>query len=324
MIPARNRRRRVRRILGGLAALALLVALSLPTAVGVLLASFSGTRPQDRADRATPGEYGVPYRTVYLESEDGVRLASWLLRPPGDPESCSVVFAHGLFRSRREVLERAAYLSRHGCHVLTLDLRRHGDSAGARTSLGFLEGLDVMAGGRFLRREFPKNRLYLVGVSMGGAAAARAGAAMAADIRGVVLDSTFRNVPEVVDRYADLLVGLPPFPAGDLTLLGLEFAAGFEPREMDVERFSAHLGEAAVPVLVIAGDRDLRAPLEAQAAVFRANGHAGSRMIVVEGATHGRPCLVEPRACEAALADFLDLSRGEAGTPAELLYDPGT
>ena len=322
MTPAGNRRWKARRILLGLAAFGLLVALSIPTAVGVLLASSSGTRPQDRRDRATPGDYGVSYRTVLLRSEDGVRVASWLLQARR-PDGCSVVLAHGLFRSRREVLDRAAYLSSRGCHALTLDLRRHGDSAGTRTSLGFLEGLDVMAGARFLRREFPENRLYLLGVSMGGAAAARAGAALAADVRGVVLDSTFRNVPEVVDRYADLLVGLPPFPAGDLTLLGLELAAGFEPREMDVERFAARLGEAGVPILVIAGDEDLRAPLEAQAAVFRANGHPGSRMIVVEGATHGRPCLVEPRTCEAALAEFLDLPRQEAGPTAKLLYDPG-
>lgn len=322
MTPAGTRRRKARRILLGLAALGLLAALSLPTAVGVLLASFSGTRPQDLQDRATPGDYGLSYRTVLLRSEDGVRIGSWLLRARR-PAGCSVVLAHGLFRSRREVLERAAYLSARGCHALALDLRRHGDSGGTRTSLGFLEGLDVMAGARFLRREFPGDRLHLLGVSMGGAAAARAGAVMAADVAGVVLDSTFRNVPEVVDRYADLLLGLPPFPAGDLTLLGLELAAGFEPREMDVEQFSARLGEAGVPVLVIAGDGDLRAPLEAQAAVFRANGHPASRMIVVEGATHGRPCLRKPRACEAALQEFLDLPPEEAGTPAKLLYDPG-
>lgn len=322
MTRAGTRRRRMRRALCWLAAVITLVALSIPTAIGVLLASSSGTRPQDRADRATPGDYGAPYRTVYLESDDGVRIAAWLLRAR-HPADCSVVLAHGLFRSRREVLERAAHLSGRGCNALTLDLRRHGDSGGTRTSLGFFEGLDVLAGARFLRGEFPGDRLYLLGVSMGGAAAARAGVAIEHDISGVVLDSTFRNVPEVIDRYADLLVGLPPFPAGDLTLLGLGLAAGFEPREMDVEKFSARLGAAGVPVLVIAGDVDRRAPLQAQEAVFGANGHPGSRMIVVEGATHGRPCIARPRACRTALIDFLGLPPESAGGSPKLLYDPG-
>ena len=322
MTPAGSRRRRTRRVLCWLSAVVLLVALSIPTAIGVLLASFSGTRPQDRADRANPGDYGASYRTVYLESEDGVRVASWLLRAR-DPAGCSVVLAHGLFRSRREVVKRAAHLWGRGCNALTLDLRRHGDSGGTRTSLGFFEGLDVLAGARFLRREFPEDRLYLLGVSMGGAATARAGALIADDISGVVLDSTFRNVPEVIDRYADLLVGLPPFPAGDLTLLGLGLAAGFEPREMDVESFSARLGAAGVPILVIAGDADRRAPLPAQEAVFGANGHPDSLMIVVEGATHGRPCILKPSACRMALADFLDLVPEGAGSSGKLLYDPG-
>ena len=317
-----RRRRRVVRVLLCLAGVSLLVALSLPTAVGALLASFAGTRPQDREDRATPGDFGRSYRTVLLESEDGVRLSSWFIRAQ-DPIGCSVVLAHGLFRSRREVLERATYLAGHGCHALTVDLRRHGESAGDRTSLGFFESLDVVAAARFLRREYPGDRLYLLGVSMGGAAAVRAGVVIVDDVEGVVLDSTFRNAPEVVDRYAELLLGLPPFPAGDLTLIGLGLTAGFEPRDMDVEEFSARLGEAGVPILVIAGDEDRRAPVDAQAAVFRANGHPASRMIVVEGATHGRPCVVNPRACEVALVEFLGLPSEEAGTSGQLLYDDG-
>ncbi len=303
---ATARRRRWFRVLIWLAGAMLLVALSVPTAVGVLLASFAGTRPQDRADRANPADYGASYRTVLLESEDRVRLSAWLI-PAADAAGCSVVLAHGLFRSRREVLKRAAFLARRGCHALTLDLRHHGESGGDRTTLGFFESLDVVAGARFLRREYPDNRLYLLGVSMGGAASARAGAALANDISGVVLDSTFRNVPEVVDRYADLLLGLPPFPAGDLTLLGLGLAADFDPREMDVEQLSVRLGQASVPILVIAGDADRRAPLEVQTAVFQANGDPASRMVVVEGATHGRPCIRRPDRCEAALEQFLRL-----------------
>lgn len=181
----------------------------------------------------------------------------------------------------------------------------------------------MTAGAEFLAWRYPENRLYLIGVSMGGAAAARAGVRLEADVAGVVLDSTFRNVPEVVDRYAELLFGLPPFPAGDLTLIGLGLAAGFEPRELDVEDLSRRLGERGTPVLVIAGDADRRAPLAVQRAVFRANRDPRSRMLIVEGATHGRPCVVEPEVCASALGEFLRLPVVAAGTSARLFYDPG-
>lgn len=322
MIVAPPRRRRVARLLLWFAAAALLVAVSVPTAVGGMLATFAGTRPQDLADRVTPGDYGRSYRTVFLESEDGVRLSSWFIRPHA-PGGCSVVIVHGLFRSRREVLKRGAGLAARGCHVLALDLRRHGDSGGGRTSLGFFEALDVVAGARFLVRHYPENRLYLIGVSMGGAAAARAGVTLEEDVHGVVLDSTFRSIPEVVDRYAQLLFGLPPFPAGDLTLIGLGLAAGFEPRDVDVEDLSRQLGDRGTPILVIAGDADRRAPLAVQQAVFRASRDRRSRILVIRGATHGRPCLVEPDTCAAAVGEFLDLPAPETGVSGQVLYDPG-
>lgn len=311
-----KRRRRLLRVLLWLAAAALLVVISVPTAVGGMLAGFAGTRPQDLRDRSTPGDYGRAYRTVFLESADRVRLSSWLIRPDA-PAGCSVVVAHGLFRSRREVLARAAWLAGRGCQVLTPDLRRHGESGGERTSLGFFEALDVSAGAEFLVGQYPRNRLYLIGVSMGGAAVARAAAALEREVAGVVLDSTFRNVSEVVDRYAQLLFGLPPFPAGDLTLIGLGLAAGFEPRDLDVERLSRSLGERGIPVLVIAGDADRRAPLPVQEAVFRANRDPRSRILIVEDASHGRPCLVDPDVCAAAMGEFLRLPIEEAGLPAQ-------
>ena len=314
-------RRRWVRVLLWLAAAALLVAISVPTAVGGMLASFAGTRPQDLRDRSSPGDYGRSYRTVFLESADRVRLSSWLIRPDASA-GCSVVVVHGLFRSRREVLDRAARLAGRGCHVLALDLRRHGESGGNRTSLGFFEALDVRAGAEFLIRQFPRNRLYLMGVSMGGAAVARAAVALDREADGVVLDSTFRNVPEVVDRYAQLLFRLPPFPAGDLTLVGLGLAAGFEPRDLDVEDLSRTLGERGIPVLVIAGDADRRAPLAAQEAIFRANRDPRSRVLVIEDASHGRPCVVEPDVCAAAVGEFLRLPIGEAGIARQVLYDP--
>lgn len=319
----RRRGRRVLRVLLWVAAVLTLVALSIPAAVGVMLASYAGTRPQDRRDPATPGDYGRSYRTVFLETEDGVRVSSWLIRADS-PAGCSVVLAHGLFRSRREVLERGAWLAGRGCTALAPDLRRHGKSGGGRTSLGHFEAFDILAGAQFLRREFPDDRLYLLGVSMGGAAAAGAGAADPENVEGVVLDSTFESVPEVVDRYAQLLFRLPPFPAGDLTLIGLGLAAGFQPRDLDIRKLSARLGAHGVPVLVIAGDADRRAPVVVQTAVFQANAHPDSRMVVIKQASHGRPCLVQPMRCQVAIADFFDLPADDAEVPEEsqLLYDP--
>ncbi len=326
----RRKRRRVLWLGVSLLVAAVAVCLATPVAVGYALTRLPGTRPQDRALTSTPAESGLAYRTVFLRTGDGVRISGWLIPAPR-PQGCSVVMAHGLFRSRREVLSKAVWLAEDGCAVLAIDLRRHGESAALaggpdlHTSLGLFESQDVLAGAKFLADRAPGDRLWLFGISMGAAAAARAGVVAPAPPAGVVLDSVFRSVPAAVDRYAELLFGLPPFPTGDLTLLGMRLSAGFRPEEMDVERYSRRLGERGVPVLVIAGLEDEQAPAEAQVEVFHANRHPASRLLEVPGATHGRPCLAAPSICRETVRSFFGLAgpASQPTPPGRYAYDPG-
>ena len=318
MTPKPGRARLRRRLLRvGLALLAafVLFALSVPVAIGAFLTTQARTRPQDLELRSTPMDYGLSFRTVALRAADGAAISAWVIRPAGSaPGGCAAVLAHGLFRSRREVLPRAAWLARSGCAVVTPDLRSHGRSARSRSTLGFTERLDVLAAAEFLRREFPDRPLFLLGVSMGGAAAAGAAVAAAPPPAGVVLDSTFRSARTAVARYTTLLTSLPERGTTDLVLLGMRLFGGFRPRAMDVEALSRSLGERGVPILLLAGGRDRRAPPDDQRAVFEANGLPASRFVTVPEATHGRPCLSAPEACEAAIAEFFGLS--PAGPPA--------
>ena len=90
--------------------------------------------------------------------------------------------------------------------------------------------------------------------------------------------------------------------------MGMRLSAQFRAEDLDVEEHSRTLGLRGVPVLVIVGTEDRRAPPGSQEAVFRANGLSGSRMLTVRGAGHGRPCLVDPAACREAFAAFMGLS----------------
>ncbi|HUG42635.1 MAG TPA: hypothetical protein VMN76_00215, partial [Acidobacteriota bacterium] len=88
----------------------------LPAAVFILapllfsaFLSTASTRPQDLALQETPADLGCPSESVEFRSADGVRLQGWLL--PGDEEKPAMIWTHGLFRSRREVLERSCRLN---------------------------------------------------------------------------------------------------------------------------------------------------------------------------------------------------------------------
>lgn len=116
--------------------------------------------------RGVVGGHTAPHAHVALRSEDGTRLAAtWLPGPHGDAPA--VVLAHGFAAHRRK--PAYARLADHlavQAHVLAVDLRGHGHSAGA-TTLGDREALDL-AGAVAWLRDRGHDRVVLVGASMGG------------------------------------------------------------------------------------------------------------------------------------------------------------
>src|SRR5689334_24103469 len=134
------------------------------------LVTHATTRPMDRRLTTTPKDLQADYKDVEFTAADGVRLSGWLL--PSRDKHVTIVYSHGLFRSRRELLERAVDLWRLGYGALLYDSRNHGDSGAARVTLGWAERLDAEAAVRFLRDEArTEDRIVLFGISMGAATA---------------------------------------------------------------------------------------------------------------------------------------------------------
>src|SRR5215471_9319595 len=164
--PKRSRWRRIlKRLLIALVILALVLVFGvIPWGLAALVTS-AGTRPMDRDLTQTPADYGAPFKDIEFLTSDGVKLSGWLV--PSGEKHATIVFSHGLFRSRRELLERAMGLRKLGYGALLYDSRNHGTSGYARVSLGYNERLDVEAAVRFLRQESgASDRIISFGISM--------------------------------------------------------------------------------------------------------------------------------------------------------------
>jgi uncharacterized protein len=125
--------------------------------------------------RGHVGGFATPHLHASLTAADGIRLRGSYLAGPS-PDAPAVVLAHGFAAHRRK--PRYALLADHlraHVHVLALDLRGHGESAGAST-LGDREALDVAAGVRWLRG-LGHAHVGVIGLSMGGTSALHAAAA---------------------------------------------------------------------------------------------------------------------------------------------------
>lgn len=150
--------------------------------------------PQKIACGATPGDIGLPYSDVLLDSES-LRLAACHI-PASKPERPVVVLCHGLGANKQNFLPVAQMLHGLDFNVVTFDFRGHGDSEGRTITFGIKESRDVKAAFGWARGKHPFSKVYGVGYSMGGAALVR----MAAEHGGfdkVVVDSSFARAENV-------------------------------------------------------------------------------------------------------------------------------
>jgi pimeloyl-ACP methyl ester carboxylesterase len=107
--------------------------------------------------------------TASFPSTSGSTIHAWY--GAGRAGGGAVLLLHGVHADRRVMAERARFLHDAGYAVLLPDFQAHGESPGAHVTFGALESLDAAAALDFLRARAPGERVGVIGVSMGGAAA---------------------------------------------------------------------------------------------------------------------------------------------------------
>ena len=186
---------------------------------------------------------------VTFESASGSRLSGWFIR--GQPHMGSVVLMHGIRANRLAMLDRARLLHRYGFSVLLFDFQSHGESSGRSITFGYLESLDARAAFEYLRGRTPRERIGIIGVSLGGAAAVLGGRGLPAD--AFVLEAVYATFDDAVaNRLVMRLGGLGKL-LGPVFTWQVKLRLGFDTALLQP---AAHIAELHAPVLIIAGQAD--------------------------------------------------------------------
>jgi pimeloyl-ACP methyl ester carboxylesterase len=253
-----------------------------------------------------PAALGLQVTDVEFKSSDGVPLKGWW--SSGDASMPVIIFVHGLNRSRLELLERGADANRRGYGVLLFDLRNHGQSGRAFTTIGVMESRDVCAASEFVKAKAESRPQFLLGVSMGASSAILA-AKNCGGIQGIVSDSSFLSFRETVSHHLNLLFRLPSFPIANLIVAITGYRAGFDPADGDVE---AAVRQLHVPILFIAGSADRRMPPALAERMYRASPSPTKQILVVPGATHGEAFATDRQTYLKAIYDFFKMASGSS------------
>jgi alpha-beta hydrolase superfamily lysophospholipase len=265
----------------------------------------AGTRGPDRRLRTNPGELGLPYEDIVFESADGLRLRGWFVPP--SRYNVVLVCTHGLFRNRREMLERAAAACKAGYGALLYDSRSHGESDKGIVSLGHFEKNDVLGAVQYIQRRYQDSpeapRVVLMGISA-GAVATLGAAAESRRYDAIVVDSPFANVRETVTDHAWLFLRMPRFPFPPLFIFWFERLAEFNVDRVDTREALERI--KPVPLLIIASEGDRRIPPSvARDLHARARSPVKKLAMFPADAGHGAAARVHPARYAEILVGFL-------------------
>jgi uncharacterized protein len=241
------------------------------------------------------GLQDVSFRTV-----DGLRLSGWYI-PPAAETGAVVLFVHGHAGNRGQFIAEADLIINAGYGALLFDLRNSGDSDGDRTTMGLHEVRDVIAAFEFVSGQPGVQDVVLFGRSMGGATAIRAMPALP-DARGLIVDTAYTSLNDVIGDGVTSLTGLPPFPWDRITVL---LAGNMAGDSMRAVRPIDVVGDIAPrPILFLHGTRD-RTILPAHTQrLYDAAGEPKAR-VLIDGGGHSDLFQVAPETVGPAILNFL-------------------
>ncbi len=218
--------------------------------------------------------------TIDIPSRSGNKLRAWFLS--GVPGQGAALLLHGIRADRRQLVERMRFLSHAGYSVLAMDFRAHGESTGNQITFGYLESLDALSAVEYLHRRLPAERIGVIGISLGGAAALLGPKPLPVD--ALVLESVYPCIESAIGNRIEARTGSAWLgrAVAKIYLLVMPAILHIQPESL---RPIDRIHEIREPVLVVSGTADLHTKIEETGALY-ANAPEPREIWKVPGAAH--------------------------------------
>src|SRR5215475_7719222 len=180
------------------------------------------SHPANRSVGSLPGH--LQGREVEFESDSGSKLRGWMI--PGRNGAGAVILMHGFRGDRREMLGRATFLNRAGYSVLLFDFQAHGESPGKQITIGYLESRDARASVEFVKMNCPGEKIGVIGLSMGGAAATLASPPLEVD--AMALEMVYPDIERATANRMERYMGAWARGLATMLIMQLPLRAGID------------------------------------------------------------------------------------------------
>lgn len=205
----------------------------------------------------------ISANSVQFQSSSGATIHGWFSQ--GKEGAGAVILMHGVRANRLSVLERARFLVGRDFSVLLFDFRAHGESVGENITFGYLESRDAQATVEFVSMLLPKEKIGIIGVSMGGASVLLAKPQLKID--AVVFESVYPTIEQAISNRITARLGNWSAILAPLLTWQLKPRLGIDVKDL---RPIDYVGALDMPKLFIAGEKDEHTTLKESNALFAA------------------------------------------------------
>lgn len=269
--------------------LGMLISLGLGTLLAQPAVSTIGAIPHD-----------LPIEPILIKTTRGNTISAWLILAKSSKGG--VLLMHGVRSNRLQMVERARFLYQAGYSSLLFDFQAHGESTGEHITFGYLEQQDASAAFHYLKRRLPQQKIAVLGVSLGGAAALLSDIPQQAD--ALILEAVYSNLETAIANRLEMRLGTIGHYLTPMLSWQIKPRLGFELADLAPIK---HIAQIKTPVLIIAGAQDQHTKL-AEAEQFYQLAPEPKELWILPQAIHQDFQDYAPQIYQHKLLNFLEQS----------------
>lgn len=257
--------------------------------------------------QVTPADFGLSFEDVAFPSDvDLLQIKGWYMPAEGSRRILLLVHGERCHRAHPGIgiIEVAQALVGRGFNVLAFDLRGRGESPPGRNTLGVLEQRDLKGAVRYaVSRGFDRNSIGVIGWSM-GAATTLITAVSTPEIKAVVADSSFADLPGILKIQVPRRSVLPGFFVPSIiTAINLIYGVDLN----SIRPMEAAASISQTRVFIIHGMNDKLIPVDHARRIFEAlKQQPGNELWEVPHAEHARSFRAAPEEYIDRVSAFFD------------------
>ncbi len=211
-----------------------------------------------------------------------------------------MIIAHGYTWNREGSLKYAQFFYKHGFSILIYDERGHGENTTRFTTMGYMEGKDIVNIVNYCRENYGSDLpIGLHGESLGGASVLQA-MQYSPKIDFVIDDCGYSSLRKLLLHKMKQNHIPSFFIHGSNAMLKMCFHFSME----DVVPKNA-VKKSNIPLLIIHGANDDFVPTEEGMEIYQAR-KENSEIHLIEGASHAQSYQVNPQAYEQMCMSFIN------------------